>query len=224
MGLGLFMPHLRLLPVLLLAPALGACGYIGAIDFPSFGRGKNVETTAATEPTPANSAVDVAALPPPETGTTGAAPAYQATDSGLDDPLANSEPYPSGAPRPDTPAASAKEALASVETADGTATASTADSASGLGKSQLLGGWTVTSGQETCQLFITLTSWTGGFRATTLGCNSNELKQISAWNLEGSAVVLAGVAGSPIAKLSASGSNRFDGQTLAAGTPISFYR
>ncbi len=91
------MPHLRLLPVLLIAPALSACGYIGAIDFPSFGRGKNVETTAAADPASINSAVDVAALPPPETGTSGTAPAYQATDSGLDDPLANAEPYPPGA-------------------------------------------------------------------------------------------------------------------------------
>jgi hypothetical protein len=220
------MAHLRLLPVLLIAPALSACGYIGAIDFPSFSRGKHVETTAAADPATSNSAVDVAALPPPDTGTTGTAPAYQATDSGLDDPLANAEPYPPGASQPETPAGSAKEALASVETpTDGAATASTAEGgAAALGKSQLLGGWTVTSGQETCQLFITLTSWTGGFRATTLGCNTNELKQISAWNLEGSAVVLAGISGSPIAKLSASGANRFDGQTLAAGTPISFYR
>lgn len=216
------MAHLRLLPILFIAPALSACGYIGAIDFPSFGRGKNIETTASTAPAPDNSAVDVAALPPPETSTGSTAPAYQATDSGLDDPLANSEPYPPGAPRPEAPAANASEALASVNTAD--ATGATGAGSAALGKSQLLGGWTVTSGQETCQLFITLTSWTGGFRATTLGCNTNELKQISAWNLDGREVVLAGLSGSPIAKLSASGSNRFDGQTLAAGTPISFYR
>ncbi len=36
--------------------------------------------------------------------------------------------------------------------------------------------------------------------------------------------MLAGVSGTPIAQLSAAGTNRFDGQTLTAGTTVTFYR
>src|SRR5664279_3054016 len=71
----------------------------------------------------------------------------------------------------------------------------------GLGRTDLLGGWTITSGTDSCQLFMTLTSWTGGYRASTRGCTTELLKSISAWNLSGSDVILAGQAGTPVAKL-----------------------
>jgi hypothetical protein len=205
------MPVHRLLPILVIALALGGCGYFGAIDFPGFGRGK--EQAELPPPPPVESSVEVAALPPLQDPGPSAAPAYQPTDSGIDDPLANAEPYPPGAPDLAAPATAA-DAIASV---DSSATGT-------VGRSELLGGWTVSSGTETCQLFMTLTSWTGGYRATTLGCKSVELKSISAWNLEGTQIVLAGGTGSPIARLSSTGGNRFDGQTLTEGTPISFYR
>ncbi len=32
----------------------------------------------------------------------------------------------------------------------------------GIGRTDLVGGWTITSGSYSCQLFMTLTSWTGG--------------------------------------------------------------
>jgi hypothetical protein len=209
------MPVHRLLPILVIAPVLYGCGYFGAIDFPGFGRGK--EQAELPPPPPVESSVEAAALPPLEAPGPAAAPAYQPTDSGIDDPLANAEPYPPGAPGAPELAepATAADAIAVV---DSSATGST------LGRSELLGGWTVSSGTETCQLFMTLTSWTGGYRATTLGCQSTELKSISAWNLEGTQIVLAGGTGSPIARLSSTGGNRFDGQTLTEGTPISFYR
>jgi hypothetical protein len=94
----------------------------------------------------------------------------------------------------------------------------------GLGRTDLLGGWTITSGTDSCQLFMTLTSWTGGYRATTRGCNSDFLKSISAWNLNGSQVILASMAGSPIAHLKSAGLNRFDGTQDTQGGTISFYR
>ncbi len=94
----------------------------------------------------------------------------------------------------------------------------------GLGRTDLLGGWTIASGGDSCQLFMTLTSWTGGYRASTRGCNSDVLKSISAWNLQGKQVILAGQGGSPVAHLSSSGGNRFDGQTDGQGTSVTFYR
>jgi hypothetical protein len=107
-----------------------------------------------------------------------------------------------------------------------TGTAMTAPAGSGanggIGRTDLLGGWTVTSGADSCQLFMTLTSWTGGYRASTRGCNSDMLKSISAWSLQGSDVVLAGQGGTPVAHLTSSGNNRFDGK--ANGQGISFYR
>jgi hypothetical protein len=92
-----------------------------------------------------------------------------------------------------------------------------------LGRTDLLGGWTIASSGDSCQLFMTLTSWTGGYRASTRGCSSEVLKSISAWNLSGSQVVLAGSGGSPVATLFSAGGSRFDGQT-GQGTPVSFYR
>ena len=50
------------------------------------------------------------------------------------------------------------------------------------------------------------------------------LKSISAWNLDGKSVVLAGSGGAPVAHLSSSGNNRFDGQTDGGATPVTFYR
>jgi hypothetical protein len=91
-----------------------------------------------------------------------------------------------------------------------------------VGRTDLLGGWTITSAGDSCQLFMTLTSWTGGYRASTRGCTTDLLKSISAWNLQGTEVVLAGQGGSPLARLASSGSNRFDGQ--AGGQMVSFYR
>jgi protease inhibitor Inh len=95
---------------------------------------------------------------------------------------------------------------------------------SGLGRTDLLGGWTITAGGDSCQLFMTLTSWTGGYRATTRGCNSDLLKSVSAWNLSGNQVILAGMSGSPIAHLKSSGLNRFDGTSDSQGAQITFYR
>ena len=97
------------------------------------------------------------------------------------------------------------------------------DGAHGV-RTDLLGGWTITAGGESCQLFMTLTSWTGGYRATTRGCSSDFLKSVSAWNLTGNQVVLAGMSGSPIAHLKSSALNRFDGTTDVQGAPVTFYR
>ena len=91
-----------------------------------------------------------------------------------------------------------------------------------ISRTDLLGGWTISSGGDSCQLFMTLTSWTGGYRASTRGCSSASLKSISAWNLSGKQVVLAGQGGSALGTLNASGGNRFDG--TISGAAVSFYR
>jgi hypothetical protein len=142
---------------------------------------------------------DPAAVPPVETGSL--------------PPVAGTTPPPGAAP-------------GSTTTPGGDVVASTppaAGNAAALGRTDLLGGWTIASSGDSCQLFMTLTSWTGGYRASTRGCSSDVLKSISAWNLSGTQVVLAGSGGSPVATLLPSGNSRFDGQT-GQGTAVSFYR
>ncbi|MBJ3776188.1 AprI/Inh family metalloprotease inhibitor [Acuticoccus mangrovi] len=84
-----------------------------------------------------------------------------------------------------------------------------------IGRTDLLGGWTLTSGGETCQLFMSLTTWTGGYRASTRGCSSPQLSGISAWDLSGRTVTLkGGDTASPVATLAASEASRFNGSTV----------
>ena len=99
-----------------------------------------------------------------------------------------------------------------------------ANATGGIGRTDLLGGWTIASGGDSCQLFMTLTSWTGGYRASTRGCTGDQLKSISAWNLQGSQVILAGQGGAPVAHLASSGNNRFVGQIDGQGAAVTFYR
>jgi hypothetical protein len=119
---------------------------------------------------------------------------------------------------------SVAEALPNGADASTGATAPSAPSSAALGRTDLLGGWTIASSGDSCQLFMTLTSWTGGYRASTRGCTSDTLKSISAWNLEGKQVVLAGQGGATVARLISSGGNRFDGQTEGGGSAVTFYR
>lgn len=91
-----------------------------------------------------------------------------------------------------------------------------------IGRTDLLGGWNVSSGGDNCKLFMTLTKWSGGYRANTRGCSDTTLSQISAWNLNGNQVVLKDAGGGNVATLSGGGSG-FAGQT-ANGSPIQFAR
>ncbi|WP_310621726.1 AprI/Inh family metalloprotease inhibitor [Flexibacterium corallicola] len=91
-----------------------------------------------------------------------------------------------------------------------------------VGRTDLLGGWSVSSGTDSCKLFMTLTTWSGGYRANTRGCGNDNLSRIAAWDLKGNNVVLKDAAGSDLATLSG-GSGMYSGST-SAGAPISFSR
>jgi hypothetical protein len=142
-------------------------------------------------------------------------------------PAVPSDQVPDGSARTGA-AAPATAGAAPAATPNGDVVASAepapAPAAGGLGRTDLLGGWTIASGGDSCQLFMTLTSWTGGYRASTRGCSNGTLKSISAWNLEGKSVILAGTGGAPVARLSSSGNNRFDGRTEGGASPVTFYR
>jgi hypothetical protein len=92
-----------------------------------------------------------------------------------------------------------------------------------LGRTDLIGGWAVSSGGDTCQLFMSLTQWEGGYRASTRGCSNPRLASISAWELSGNRVQLKGEGGAPLATLAAAEETRFNGAT-ADGDAITVQR
>lgn len=182
----------RYLVPITLVIALAGCGSVGAIGLP-WKRDRQV----AQQPQP---------LP-----STAAEPVQSSDLAPIDNSMRDGIPSDSAENEPLGPPSGSQTAMAAP-----------AAGGSALGRTDLLGGWTITSAGDSCQLFMTLTSWTGGYRASTRGCTSDILKSISAWNLQGSEVILAGQGGTPLARLASSGNNRFDGQ--AGGQVVSFYR
>lgn len=87
----------------------------------------------------------------------------------------------------------------------------------------LAGSWNVASDSSQCRAILAFTKWSGGYRATTLRCNSPELSTVTAWDVKGSKVVLVDANGSQVASLGAVGAERYAGVT-ASGKPISFSR
>jgi hypothetical protein len=87
----------------------------------------------------------------------------------------------------------------------------------------LLGAWTVSAAGESCQLTMVLTTWTGGYRASTRGCTSTMLQGISAWILEGNQVQLMNDTGATVARLYPSSTTQFNGQSEGGG-PITVSR
>lgn len=87
----------------------------------------------------------------------------------------------------------------------------------------LAGSWNVASDSSQCRAILAFTKWSGGYRATTLRCNSPELSTVTAWDIKGSKVVLVDTNGSQVASLGSVGAERYAG-TTATGKPISFSR
>lgn len=207
-------------PLLAFAALLGGCSGFGAVSLSDFGGG----TTAGNQPAPGNAApagvVETTELPPLVGQAEGADPFLYPDPATA---VASAGAFPANPPLtgglPGTP--STGLALA--------ATPPPGSPASGgpvadIARPDLLGAWTLTNGTESCQLFMTLTTWTGGYRASTRGCSSTTLQSISAWDLNGQQVVLAGAEGVAVARLYSSGFNRFDGQTETEAATLSFFR
>ncbi|MCC2111459.1 MAG: AprI/Inh family metalloprotease inhibitor [Hyphomicrobiales bacterium] len=92
-----------------------------------------------------------------------------------------------------------------------------------LDKDQMAGGWKIASGGTSCGLFLSTTTWTGGHRASTRGCADDELRGISAWDVNGNQIILKGEGGAEVARLYATGNNRFSGAT-ATSRGVSVFR
>jgi len=141
-------------------------------------------------------------------------------------PATPSQPVSSGQLQPIEPVQPpVEEVVEETVTTEETQMAALPDQTSALNleRTDLLGGWGVTSAGETCQLFMTLTTWTGGYRASTRGCQGDELSTISAWELNGKQISLKNADGGSVATLLATQADRFNGATVA-GRSISVYR
>jgi hypothetical protein len=92
-----------------------------------------------------------------------------------------------------------------------------------VGRTDLLGAWKISAAGDSCQLTMVLTTWTGGFRASTRGCSSAMLQGISAWNLEGRQIQLLNDSGATVARLYPSSRTEFSGQTEGGG-PVTVIR
>lgn len=90
-------------------------------------------------------------------------------------------------------------------------------------KEDVLGQWRIADSFSTCQLNVSLTGWSGGYRASTRNCTSEQLQKIGAWNIEGNNVVLKDQSGQQIAVLARTGERRFDG-ALSAGGGVAMLR
>ena len=80
----------------------------------------------------------------------------------------------------------------------------------------------MTSGEDNCQLYMSLTGWAGGYRATTKGCNSPVLGNVQAWSLNGGEVTLLSGSGEPVIRLTAADKTRLNGKTTAGETVMIF--
>ncbi len=87
----------------------------------------------------------------------------------------------------------------------------------------LAGAWNVNSDSAGCRAILSFTQWSGGYRATTLRCNSPELSSVTAWDIKGAQVVLIDSNGSQVASLGRAGSERYAGRT-SSGKPVTFSR
>ncbi|WP_436644136.1 AprI/Inh family metalloprotease inhibitor [Microbaculum sp. FT89] len=85
-------------------------------------------------------------------------------------------------------------------------------------KESVLGQWALAGPGDSCQLFVTLTGWTGGYRASTRGCSSPELTSVGAWSIEGNLVVLKDNEGNPVARLAKAGATQYNGRLDLGGT------
>lgn len=91
-----------------------------------------------------------------------------------------------------------------------------------VSRDSMVGRWTISTGGNSCDVFLALTKWTGGYRAASRGC-TDQASLISAWDVQGKQVLLSDSSGNQFAQLYKTGEKRFDG-TTGSGQAISLSR
>ena len=91
-----------------------------------------------------------------------------------------------------------------------------------LSRNSVLGAYKVTTDGGNCQIILSLTKWSGGYRAASRGC-PGKVADVSAWDVSGSQVLLKDSTGSNVANLNSNGKARYEGRTNG-GQSITLYR
>lgn len=197
--------------VLVTATALAGCSRLGLGDGPSR-RPQPVQQTWEPLPAaPAGTVTQETLQPLPPAAPAPGQPVAPQPGDPLAPPAAGAPPAPGQAGPAATPVKPAQVAEA------------TSDKGMSVDRGDFSGGWSMTSGTDTCQLFANLTAWAGGYRATSRGCASPDLQKITAWSLADNRIVLKGSDGTTVATLTKAAKERFVGQT-SSRQPIAVSR
>jgi len=92
-----------------------------------------------------------------------------------------------------------------------------------ISREALSGSWQVPTDGLDCRIILAITKWSGGYRAATRKCISQEMQAINAWDVKDQTVVLVDQSGNEVARLFAKQSGRYDGRTTS-GEAVSFVR
>ncbi|MEM6713128.1 MAG: AprI/Inh family metalloprotease inhibitor [Pseudomonadota bacterium] len=92
-----------------------------------------------------------------------------------------------------------------------------------LAEDDLIGAWSAATPLATCAINLSLTTWQGGFRASTRNCADVQLAALGAWSIDGQQVLLRDSEGALIARLFQNGDARYSGQ-FETGQAVTVFR
>lgn len=95
--------------------------------------------------------------------------------------------------------------------------------ASEVTEDDLIGAWSATTPVATCSINLSLTTWQGGYRASTRNCADVQMAALTAWSIEGQQVLLRDTEGAPIGRLYRTGPTRYAGQ-MDSGDALTLFR
>lgn len=130
------------------------------------------------------------------------------------------------APTQDTVADAAADAATDAATDTAADATAPVQQAAAFGPAEvgiMSGGWTISDGSGSCSLFMSTTTWTGGYRAVTRGCPSSGLQSVNAWNVVDGKIALKDGSGTEIARLTRVAETRYSG-AFSSGGGVSFSR
>ncbi|WP_375573397.1 AprI/Inh family metalloprotease inhibitor [Ahrensia marina] len=95
--------------------------------------------------------------------------------------------------------------------------------ASEVTEDDLIGAWSATTPVATCSINLSLTTWQGGYRASTRNCADVQMAALTAWSIEGQQVLLRDTEGAPMGRLYRTGPTRYAGQ-MDSGDALTLFR
>ncbi|MFK7792389.1 MAG: AprI/Inh family metalloprotease inhibitor [Devosiaceae bacterium] len=106
---------------------------------------------------------------------------------------------------------------------DGAPLPSSTQGGSEVSEDELIGAWSAATPSATCAINLSLTTWQGGYRASTRNCGDVQMAGLTAWSVEGQQVFLKGADGATLARLFRTGPTRYAGQ-LETGGAVTVFR